>query len=341
VNTTNPTILIGGPYYEDLSVGEVFDAVPAVTLTEAHAVAHQMLLGDRLRLALDHTLSRQVLSRGGVLAHPGLVCDVAIGQSTQVTGRVVANLFYRGLTLQRPVVLGDTLSTRTEVVGLRDNSAKPGRAPTGVAVLHMTTVDQERRPVLDFHRCAMLPMRSEGARPGHSDRTDTISDELDPGSLAAALGWFDLDAYRARVRGPHAEGLAPGTRFVLESGDTVTGAPELVRLTLNLAAAHSDPTAAGRGRRLVYGGHTIGIAAAHLTRALPNLVTVVAWRSCDHVGPVFEGDVLNSEIVIETVGRMASGALVEIRVTTSARRAHELEQAPAAVLDWRLVGVMA
>ncbi len=53
------------------------------------------------------------------LAHPALVCDVAIGQSTLVTQRVKANLFYRGLTFHRFPVLGDTLFTRTEVVGLQ------------------------------------------------------------------------------------------------------------------------------------------------------------------------------------------------------------------------------
>ena len=53
----------------------------------------------------------------------------------------------------------------TEVVALRDNSVRPGRRPTGLAVLRVQTRDQDGRPVLDYHRCAMLPMRSEDARP--------------------------------------------------------------------------------------------------------------------------------------------------------------------------------
>ena len=56
----------------------------------------------------------------------------------------------------------------------------------------------------------------------------------------------------------------------------MTAAPELVRLSLNIAQAHSDAGATAHGKRLVYGGHTIAIAAAHATRALPNLVTIVA-----------------------------------------------------------------
>lgn len=69
----------------------------------------------------------------GAAGASGLVCDVAIGQSTLATQRVKANLFYRGLRFHRFPAVGDTLYTRTEVVGLRANSPKPGRAPTGLA----------------------------------------------------------------------------------------------------------------------------------------------------------------------------------------------------------------
>ena len=83
---------------------------------------HQALTGDRLRLPLDAELSRGGdRRRAEPLAHPNLVCDVAIGQSTGPTQRVLGNLFYRGLVLLTPVHIGDTLRTRTEVVALKQN----------------------------------------------------------------------------------------------------------------------------------------------------------------------------------------------------------------------------
>ena len=48
---------VAPPWFEDLQVGTVFDAAPAVTLTEGHAALHQAIAGDRLRLALDRTLA--------------------------------------------------------------------------------------------------------------------------------------------------------------------------------------------------------------------------------------------------------------------------------------------
>ncbi len=191
----------GGPYFEDLEVGQVFDWAPAMTLTAGAAAVHQSIVGDRLRLALDTDLALAVTGARAAIAHPQLVCDVAIGQTTLATQRVTANLFYRGLSFYRFPVLGDSLFTRTEVVGLKQNSARPGRAPTGLAALRMTTIDQIGRLVLDFHRCAMLPLRDGAADTGHADDMAAIGTGAVPAPDPTAE--WDADAFRARVPGTH------------------------------------------------------------------------------------------------------------------------------------------
>jgi acyl dehydratase len=105
--------------------------------------------------------------------------------------------------------------------------------------------------------------------------------------------------------------LASGAVFDFEGAETVTAARELARLTLNVATAHTDATGSAHGRRLDYGRHTISVAAAHVTRALPRLATIVAWASCDHLGPVFEGDKLRTDLRVEGVDPAADGGLVD------------------------------
>ena len=68
-----------GPYFDELQNGQVFAVAPAMTLTPGLAAVHQTILGDRLRLPLDAELSAAVTRLPAPLAHPGLVCDVAIG----------------------------------------------------------------------------------------------------------------------------------------------------------------------------------------------------------------------------------------------------------------------
>ena len=42
--------MAGGPYFDDLEVGQVFDSAPSMTLTPGAAAVHQSIIGDRLRL---------------------------------------------------------------------------------------------------------------------------------------------------------------------------------------------------------------------------------------------------------------------------------------------------
>ncbi|MEU4837749.1 MaoC family dehydratase [Nocardia testacea] len=333
---------VGGPYFDELVPGAVFDTAPAITLTDGLAAVHQSILGDRLRLALDGHLATAVA--GGPVAHPGLVADLAIGQSTLTTHHVKANLFYRGLRFHRFPRIGDTLHTTTEVVGLKENTRKPGRRPTGLAALRIRTTDQHGATVLDFHRCAMLPLRKlddpppgsgSPQRPIHADDLSAIG-TADPVSRHVPEG-LDLVAYRREVPGPHFDPSLVGTTFT-SSGDVVTGAPELARLTLNIAATHHDARVGAAGR-LVYGGHTIGLALAQATRALPNLVTVLGWHSCDHTGPVHEGDTLTSCLHVESAEPLETGGgLVELR---SCVYAHRGTEAPVSVLDWRFTALFA
>jgi acyl dehydratase len=323
-----------GPYFDQVHTGQVFTGAPSMTLTPGLAAVHQSILGDRLRLPLDAELSAAVTGLPAPLAHPGLVCDVAIGQSTLATQHVKANLFYRGLTFFRFPAIGDTLFTRTEVVGLKKNSAKPGRAPTGLMALRITTIDQADRLILDFYRCAMLPL-SAGADPDSADHDDDLSkigaDLAAPPSAAAD---WNGEVFRERVTGPHFEvGLA---RSVLHSSaDVVSSAPELARLTLNIAGVHHDSRLGGR--RLVYGGHTIGLALAQASKLLPNLATVLGWQSCDHTAPVYEGDTLYSELHIESAEPTDGGGVLGLRSLVYAFSDDPDE--PRQVLDWRFTAL--
>jgi acyl dehydratase len=323
----------GGPYFDDLVVGQVFDQAPSMTLTPGVAATHQAILGDRLRLALDAELAHAVTGVPAVLAHPALVCDVAIGQSTLATQRVKANLFYRSVTFHRFPVIGDSLFTRTEVVALKQNSPKPDRVPTGLAVLRMTTVDQIGQLVLDFHRCAMLPLSPDAAGRGHDTGYADDLSAIGAGPAPAAdptLHW-NADAFRRRIPGPHFRADLAGS-VLRSTADVVSSAPELARLTLNIAATHHDRRTGGA--RLVYGGHTIGLALAQASRMLPNLVTVLGWQSCDHTGPVAEGDTLYSDLHIERADPLPGdrGGVLTLR---SQVYAVGDEGADRPVLDWR------
>ena len=222
--------------------------------------------------------------------------------------------------------------------------------------------------MLDFWRCAMLPLRAPDRQTGHADELDSAGQADGPGDVAGLVSGWRLDRFAGQAAGPRLAELAAGQSWAVPGGDVVSGAPELARLTLNVAMAHHDAQAAG-GRRLVYGGHTIDLALAQATRSLPSLVTVAAWHGCDHLAPVHEGDTLRSTISVEQIDPLpGGGGLVHLRSLVSAeapgpaaglgwpagavspvglgwpgaqKASQPDESAPRDVLDWRYVAVVA
>lgn len=315
-------IEINGPCFEDFSPGLQFDA-PAVRLTSGHAAIYQALFGDRMRLPLL-----------GESAHPLLAIHVAIGQSTWASQRVKANLFYRGLILQRPVLLDDVLHTSTRVVGLRQNRKQSGRAATGLVALEMSTRNQRGEEVLRCWRCPMIPCRDDDVETGFHDELDLLG-RGDPAATQSHLDrasehWRHIDT--AAWQGRRAADLRVGDCFRIEARDTVTSAPELVRMTLNMAMAHTDARLSYLGERLVYGGHVISIAHAQLMRAMPNIVTMLGWESCDHTAPTVENDRLRTELSLLERRAVNNGAVLKLKLETYAARGEP--ETESKVLDW-------
>jgi len=338
-------ILVEGPYFEDFKVGEFLEEAPSITLTDGHATTHQMLFGDRTRLPLDHHLATEVTGSNRPLAHSIMAMGFCIGQTTYATQNVMGNLFYRGLVLKKPVYIGDTLSTKTQIVALRQNKIKGGRPSTGMVGLEITTTNQRGEEIMRFWRCPMVPCRDPKTQTKHADDLDIMPSDIPTETLMSAVptAW-NLNTFRQRFSGVHFDQVNENVCYKIKARDTVTSAPELTRLTLNLAMTHTDAGASVYGKRLVYGGHTISMAAAQLIRALPNVVSILAWRHCNHIAPVFEEDILYSEIsVIKKTPLDSGGGLVDLHINVWADRG---ENAPKEckndhVLDWGLVILMA
>ncbi|MGD9604299.1 MAG: MaoC family dehydratase [Gammaproteobacteria bacterium] len=333
------TTLIDGPYFEEFAVGQTFVA-PSITVTDGHAAVYGALFGDRMRLPLDRHLSHRVTGDPRALCHPYLMMHLAAGQTTYASQHVKGNLFYRGVLLQRPVFVGDSLYTTTRVVGLKQNKPKPGRAATGMVALEMTTVNQHDEVVLHFWRCPMIACRDPGADTGHNDNFDWIRNTFSSEELLAVVPrHWDLQPLASDVTGLRSPTVAAGDVFEIAPKDTVTCAPELVRMSLNIAYTHTDETRSYLGQRLVYGGHTISLALAQVGRALPNLLHMVAWRHCDHLGPVLEGDLISTRFtVVGCTPVTRGGQLLDLAVEAFAHRKDDAgDWKNEKVLDWGLV----
>lgn len=271
-----------GPMYEDFRVGATLPPLPSVTLTEADNAIYRAITGDQHRFAADAAAYRVASGSDGRLANPGLVLQYSIGQTTMATRQAIANLYYRSVRVLRPVEIGETLTTTTTVLGMKDSAPK-GDQFRGKVWLGITT-SSENGPVVEYERCALVRGRGP-SQPGADDDIPGPSDPTPLTDLTGLVPFWNLS------------GLTPadwpvGDTRVDPLRDHVDLAAPLARLTFNQAAVHRDVTLTANGRRLVYGGHVQGLAQASLTRMLPGLATIVAWDGCDHIGPAYEGDLI-------------------------------------------------
>ena len=296
-----------GPFYEDFVVGATLPALPSVTLTDADNAVYRAITGDQHALAADAKLYRWVSGGTGKLANPGVVMHYSIGQTTMATRQAIANLYYRSVRVLRPVELGETLSTITTVLGLKDSAPK-GDQHRGKVWLGITT-SGDGGPVVEYERCALVRARGT-AQPGHDDDIPGPSDPTPLTDLAGDVPGWDLSDLSA-------SDWAAGDGRVDPLRDHVDLAAPLARLTFNQAAVHRDASTTANGQRLVYGGHVQGLAQASLTRMLPGLVTIQAWDGCDHVGPAYEGDLLEFRHQLVEVAPAGSGRLMRFETTGS------------------------
>jgi len=320
---------LDGPYFDDFRSGETLPPAPPITIGVGETALYQAIVGDPYALALSRPLVHAVTGDPRPIVNPALALHFSIGQSTVATRRVVANLFYRGVILRRPVRVGETLSTTVAVRGLRETSRKPDRPPRGMALLGIHTVSDTGDVIADYERCALVPLR-DPAPTGHADDLGATQLPLEFADYApfAPIEW------NLRPLGAPSDWQLDEVRHD-PMRDSVTDAPALVRLTQNQAAVHRDARLGQQGRRLVYGGHTIGLAQASLARLLPSLAHVIGWHSCDHVGPVFEDDVLSFSSQLTATQPLGDGRLLAFRVLVHAER--EGLDEPAHVLDWQPV----
>ena len=328
-------IPLDGPFYEQLSVGQELPRQPSVTIDEGTAALYQSLVGERLAMALDAEVSMAVTStpgrtigkgsvqteyrsalkptpRVGRLASPGLVMQFSIGQSTPVSRRAMANLFYRNVRLLQPVMIGDSIETAVTVAALADGSHQPGRARRGKVLVDIVTY-VNGQPAVEYQRCPMLPQLDDTAVPGHNDDLGT-SGELDLASYAELVPAWNFEALGPPTEWSVGETISDPTR------DVIDGATALVRLTHNLALVHRDAEKSPYPQRLAYGGHVVGLAQASLSRVLPGMATVVGWHQCDHTGPAFEGDLLSFRHALLDVTPAGGGRAFAVQVEGFAHR---------------------
>ncbi|MCX7364069.1 MAG: MaoC family dehydratase [Alphaproteobacteria bacterium] len=282
-----------GNFFEDFRVGQEFRHATPRTMTEADAALNTGLFGSRFAINSSDVLAQSLgLPRAPI--DDLMVFHVVIGKTVaDISANAVANLGYAEFRWGEAVYPGDTLSVRSTVLGLRENSNRE----SGVVWVRSTGTNQRGGMVLDYVRWVMVRKRDAGAavQPTIVPKT---APSVAPTDLIVPAG-LDLARYDYEAAGsPHAwDDYEPGERLDHVSGYTVEDSDHMfsTRLSQNTARIHFEAYTAKDtrfGRRLAYGGHVISLARSLSFNGLANGFRVAAVNAGSHVGPTFGGDTI-------------------------------------------------
>lgn len=314
---TNP-----GNYFEDFHVGQELVHSSPRTVTAGDAALYTALYGSRFALTSGaSTAARMGMDRMPLDAL--VVFHTVFGKTVpEVSLNAVANLGYASCRFTAPVFAGDTLSARSEVIGVKAN--RDGK--TGVVYVHSTGTNQDGVVVLNYVRWVMVRKRNEES-PAPETVIPDLPSAVAPEDLVVPAGLsgegYDTDLggspylwddYEVGERVDHVDGMT------IEEAEHMTA----TRLWHNTAKVHFNQHVEGQGRfgrRIVYGGHVISIARSLSFNGLANAVTIAAINGGTHSNPTFAGDTVYawSEVLdrMELPGRTDLGAL---RVRTVATK---------------------
>ncbi|MDH3228402.1 MAG: MaoC family dehydratase [Alphaproteobacteria bacterium] len=311
-----------GNFFEDFTFGQVIEHATPRTVTTGDVALYQALYGPRFALQSSDEFAR-TLGFARAPVDDLIAFHIVFGKTVaDISLNAVANLGYADGRFSARVYPGDTLSARSEVIGLKENSNRKA----GVVWVRTTGRNQRDETVLSYVRWVMVRKRDEAvpAPPPAVPDLPTTAAVLQAPAGADFAGWdFALSGTR-RCWGDY----QAGERIDHVDGITIEEAEHMMatRLWQNTARVHFDQHAAAKGRfgrRLVYGGHVISLARALSYNGLANACLILAINGGSHANPIFAGDTIYawSEVLerTELAGRPDAGAL---RLRTVAARNH-------------------
>lgn len=309
-----------GNYFEDFSLGQdIVHATPR-TLTSGDQALYTALYGSRFAVQSSDAFARAAGFPGSPLDDL-LVFNTVFGKTVpDISLNAVANLGYAECVFSTPVYPGDTLSARSEVIGLKENS----NGKTGTVYVRSRGTNQHGAEVLSFVRWVMVRKRDEKSAPPPAHVPVLAA----AAKLKVAIPQLKIAAWDFSHSGStyrYAD-YAVGEKIDHLDGMTVEEAEHQLatRLYQNTARVHFNQLAesGGRfGRRLIYGGHVMALARALSFNGLANACHIAGINGGRHAAPLFAGGTVFAwSEIIDKADLPERGDVGALRIVTRATR---------------------
>jgi 2-methylfumaryl-CoA hydratase len=301
-----------GWFFEDYLIGQVFNHAVPRTITSGERAIYQAAYPARHALYSSDLFAEDC----GLLGSP--ITELAafhiiFGKTVpDISLNAVANLGYAEGLFLKPVFVGDTLRSVSEIIGLKENS----NGKTGVVWVRTSGFNQHDEKVIQYVRWVMVRKRDN----------NSIKPETIVPTLKSHLGVEDLiipnglnfENYNFELSGENycLNDYLVGEKINHVDGVTIEDAEHMMatRVWQNTAKVHFDVTQRSDQSRLVYGGHIISLARSLSFNGLANAQLIAAINSGSHVNPCKAGDTVTAWSEVLDISQTASPSIGAIRL---------------------------
>ena len=309
-----------GNFFEDFSMGQKISHATPRTITLGDCSLYTALYGSRYALHSSSEFAKQ-LSLKESPVDDFLLFNIAFGKTVpDISLNAIANLGYAECKFLKPAYPGDTITSHSEVIGLKENS----NGDNGVVYVHSTGLNQKNEAVIDYKRWVMVRKKNKSLPKIESVIPKLNSEVTKEEVIAISKDYqFEMKNY---------DFTAAGSDLVFEDykidekinhidGITVEEAEHMMatKLYQNNAKVHFNHFVekGGRfGKRIVYGGHVISLTRSISFNGLSNAFKIIAINGGTHASPCFAGKTVFAwSKIIEKVD--VSDTLGALRIRTN------------------------
>lgn len=150
-----------GLFYEEFTVGAVFEHALSRTVTEADNMSFSLMTMNPQPLHVDAHFAAST-EWGKPLFNSLATLAIMIGMSVQDTtlGTTIGNLGMTEVRFPKPVFQGDTLRSRTRIAAVRESRSRPD---AGLVEFEHECLNQRGEVVATCRRTGLMRKRPEAA----------------------------------------------------------------------------------------------------------------------------------------------------------------------------------
>jgi len=145
-----------GRYYEDFTVGDIYEHRPGRTITETDNTWFTLLTMNTHPMHFDAEYAKHSEFGRCIVASP-LTVALMVGMSvSDVSQKAIANLGWTDIRMTAPLFAGDTLTAESEVLAKRESKSRPN---AGLVTVKTRGFNQSGTLVCDFERTILIAKR--------------------------------------------------------------------------------------------------------------------------------------------------------------------------------------